>query len=230
MAASSTIRRWKKLEGLAEAAGARVVGQLTQRRPTPDAATYLGKGKLQELHERVEATDADCIIFDNDLSPGQTRNLEEVVKIKVLDRTELILDIFANRARNLRVPSRRRTGATGVLAAAVETHVDASFATAQRHRSSRTGRKAVGIRSAARGKANQRSPRRTARGPPPPRTRSRHTAGFYDRLAGRLHQCGQEHAAEFAHRGPTSSPRTPCFRRSTREPDDGSFPAGGRSC
>ena len=88
-----------ELAGLAETAGARVVGQLTQRREVPDMTTYLGKGKVEELHLLAEASDADVIIFDNDLSPAQTRNLEKVVKLKVLDRTELILDIFAGRAQ-----------------------------------------------------------------------------------------------------------------------------------
>jgi GTP-binding protein HflX len=89
----------EELDGLAKAAGARVAGQLTQRRTAPDAATYLGKGKVEELKGFARAVDADCIIFDNDLSPGQTRNLEQALKVKVLDRTELILDIFANRAQ-----------------------------------------------------------------------------------------------------------------------------------
>jgi len=89
----------EELEGLAKAAGARVVGQLTQRRAAPDPATYLGKGKLDELKNLALDVEADCVIFDNDLSPGQTRNLEEALKVKVLDRTELILDIFANRAQ-----------------------------------------------------------------------------------------------------------------------------------
>lgn len=88
-----------ELEGLAEAAGLRVVGQLVQRREAPDAATYLGKGKVEELKGQVAAADADVVIFDNDLSPGQTRNLEKLLGVKVLDRTELILDIFATRAR-----------------------------------------------------------------------------------------------------------------------------------
>jgi len=89
----------EELEGLAEAAGARVVGQLSQRRAAPAPATYLGKGKLDALKSRAQDVGADCVIFDNDLSPGQTRNLEEALKLKVLDRTELILDIFANRAQ-----------------------------------------------------------------------------------------------------------------------------------
>lgn len=89
----------EELEGLAAAAGVRVVGRLTQRRETPDAATYLGHGKVEELGRYAEAAEADVVIFDNDLSPAQTRNLEKTLELKVLDRTELILDIFASRAR-----------------------------------------------------------------------------------------------------------------------------------
>jgi GTPase len=89
----------EELEGLAATAGVRVVGQLTQRRQAPDAATYLGRGKVDELTGMAAARDADVVIFDNDLSPGQTRNLEKAVGLKVLDRTELILDIFASRAQ-----------------------------------------------------------------------------------------------------------------------------------
>ncbi|HEV3024630.1 MAG TPA: GTPase HflX [Pirellulales bacterium] len=89
----------EELDGLATTAGARVVGQLTQRREAPDKTTYLGKGKVDELRVLGEARDADVIIFDNDLSPAQTRNLEKATNLKVLDRTELILDIFASRAQ-----------------------------------------------------------------------------------------------------------------------------------
>jgi GTP-binding protein HflX len=88
-----------ELRGLAEAANAIVVGQLMQRRQTPDKAMYLGQGKVEELKQMIEALDADLVIFDNDLNPGQTRNLEKVLKTKVIDRTELILDIFASRAQ-----------------------------------------------------------------------------------------------------------------------------------
>lgn len=89
----------EELEGLAAAAGARVVGQLLQRREAPDKTTYLGSGKVEELHRLVDRTGADAVIFDNDLNPGQTRNLERALSVKVLDRTELILDIFATRAQ-----------------------------------------------------------------------------------------------------------------------------------
>jgi GTP-binding protein HflX len=89
----------EELGGLAEAAGAQVVGQLTQRRPSPDAATYLGKGKVEELKRLAAFHDANVIVFDNDLGAAQVRNLEKTLALKVVDRTELILDIFATRAR-----------------------------------------------------------------------------------------------------------------------------------
>jgi GTP-binding protein HflX len=88
-----------ELRGLATSAGAKVVGELTQRRPEIQHATYIGKGKVEELVQLVQATDADVVVFDNELTPAQTRNLESATEIKVLDRSELILDIFASRAR-----------------------------------------------------------------------------------------------------------------------------------
>ncbi|MEN1679916.1 MAG: GTPase HflX [Planctomycetota bacterium] len=92
-------RPLQELAGLAKTAGADVVGRLTQRRDRPDIKTYLGRGKVEQLSQMVSATDADVIVFDNDLSPAQTRNLEQATKVKVLDRTELILDIFSTRAQ-----------------------------------------------------------------------------------------------------------------------------------
>lgn len=89
----------EELSGLAETAGADVVARLTQRREKPDKTTYVGKGKLEQLTQLVKGTDADIVIFDNDLSPAQVRNLEQAVGVKVLDRTELILDIFSTRAQ-----------------------------------------------------------------------------------------------------------------------------------
>ncbi len=88
-----------ELAGLAATAGTEVVAELVQRRDHPDQTTYLGKGKVQELTGLVEHHDADVVIFDNDLSPAQTRNLERALSVKVIDRSELILDIFAARAR-----------------------------------------------------------------------------------------------------------------------------------
>ncbi|HXG09445.1 MAG TPA: GTPase HflX [Gemmataceae bacterium] len=91
----------EELRGLATTAGAVVVGGLTQRRERINPATYIGTGKLAELQEQTKALDADVIIFDNDLSPAQVRNLEKATGLKVLDRSELILDIFATRARTV---------------------------------------------------------------------------------------------------------------------------------
>ena len=88
-----------ELAGLVETAGAEVVGRMTQRRTAPDPAAYLGHGKLEQLEQMVRATSADVVIFDNDLSPAQIRNLEQALSVKVLDRTEVILDIFSTRAQ-----------------------------------------------------------------------------------------------------------------------------------
>ncbi len=88
-----------EIRGLVESAGASIVGELTQKRHDIQLATYIGTGKLGELHELVESVDADVAIFDNDLSPAQARNLEKALGVKVLDRSEVILDIFAGRAR-----------------------------------------------------------------------------------------------------------------------------------
>jgi GTP-binding protein HflX len=88
-----------ELAGLVQTAGAEVVGRLTQRRQAPDVTTFLGKGKLEQLELMIRATDADVVIFDNNLAPAQIRNLERELGVKVLDRTEVILDIFSTRAR-----------------------------------------------------------------------------------------------------------------------------------
>ena len=89
----------EELAGLVETAGAEVVGRITQNRPTPDPATYIGQGKVESLKQVVDASEADVVVFDNDLSPAQIRNLEETLGAKVLDRTEIILDIFSARAQ-----------------------------------------------------------------------------------------------------------------------------------
>ena len=89
-----------ELVRLAETAGSVVLEALTQRRGHPDAATYIGSGKVTELGEIVQLTGADTVICDGELSPGQLRNLEERLKVKVVDRTALILDIFAQHAKS----------------------------------------------------------------------------------------------------------------------------------
>jgi len=88
-----------ELADLADAAGAEVALRVLQDRPKPDPATFLGSGKLRMLATACDEARVDTVIFDNELSPAQTRNLEETLERKVVDRTQLILDIFARRAR-----------------------------------------------------------------------------------------------------------------------------------
>ena len=89
-----------ELAALAESAGAQVVGRCFQKRPKPDTATFVGSGKAQELQLDAQALEADLMIFDDELTGAQTRNLEEIIGLKVIDRTTLILDIFAQRAKS----------------------------------------------------------------------------------------------------------------------------------
>lgn len=90
----------RELAALAETAGSTVLDGVIQRRDTPDPATYLGRGKARELAEIVNAVGADTVIFDSELAPSQRRALEDVVKVKVVDRVALILDIFAQHAKS----------------------------------------------------------------------------------------------------------------------------------
>ncbi|MDD7194442.1 MAG: GTPase HflX [Clostridiaceae bacterium] len=89
-----------ELEELAKTAGAQVMGKLWQKRDKPDAALFLGSGRLEELAEFCESNEIDLVIADSELSPAQLRNIEKAVKVRVIDRTTLILDIFADRARS----------------------------------------------------------------------------------------------------------------------------------
>ena len=89
-----------ELKALAETAGSEVLEGLIQRRDKPDPATYIGSGKVLELKEVVRSTGADTVICDGELSPSQLRQLEEKLKVKVVDRTALILDIFAQHAKS----------------------------------------------------------------------------------------------------------------------------------
>ena len=89
----------EELKQLADTAGAQVVARFLQKRPKPDPAFFIGKGKVQELALFVQQENVDLCIFDDELSPAQQRNIEQAMGIRVLDRTALILDIFAQRAR-----------------------------------------------------------------------------------------------------------------------------------
>jgi len=94
----ATERSLEELRRLTETAGAEVVDATLQRRARPDAGTFVGKGKVLEVADMVKAQGADTVIMDDELSPGQLRRLEELVDAKVIDRTALILDIFAQHA------------------------------------------------------------------------------------------------------------------------------------
>ncbi len=88
-----------EFEELARSAGAEVAARLIQRRPRPDPATLVGGGKLEEIEGVIASTGADLVLFDHDLTPSQLRNLEAKLHCRVIDRTQLILDIFARHAR-----------------------------------------------------------------------------------------------------------------------------------
>lgn len=90
----------EELKGLTEAAGGKVIATIVQARKRPEASTYIGSGKIEEVKHLIEELDADTVIFDQELSPVQLRNLETRLETKVVDRTMLILDIFKQRARS----------------------------------------------------------------------------------------------------------------------------------
>ncbi|MDR1701229.1 MAG: GTPase HflX, partial [Sporomusaceae bacterium] len=90
----------EELKNLAETAGAEVIGKITQKRVKPDTSFYIGKGKVEEINLLRQEKEAKLIIFDDELSLAQKRNLEQALSVKVVDRAELILDIFAQRARS----------------------------------------------------------------------------------------------------------------------------------
>ena len=87
-----------ELEFLAETAGVKTVGRITQRLANPDKRTFVGEGKLEEIVDFVKENEVDVVIFDDELSPSQLRNIEKIIETRILDRTNLILDIFLQRA------------------------------------------------------------------------------------------------------------------------------------
>ena len=89
----------EELEALLETAGGICTGKILQNRHTPDAHSFIGEGKAQEVRDLIVSTESTMAVFDNELSPGQIRALEEILGVTVLDRSALILDIFAQRAK-----------------------------------------------------------------------------------------------------------------------------------
>ena len=96
----TTDESMRELAELVDTAGGEVVGEMVQNRPMPEGATYLGEGKLMELKLAIEDTGATLVVFDDELSPIQLRNISDILGVRVLDRSMLILDIFAMRARS----------------------------------------------------------------------------------------------------------------------------------
>lgn len=96
----TTDESMRELGELVDTAGGEVVGEMVQNRPMPDSGTYFGEGKLEELKEAVNALEATLVVFDDELSPVQLRNISDILGVRVLDRSMLILDIFAMRARS----------------------------------------------------------------------------------------------------------------------------------
>ena len=129
-----------ELKVLAESAGAVVVDRILQHRPALEAATLIGSGKVAELQARAAAEEIDTVIFDRELTPTQLRNLERQLHCNVVDRTQLILDIFASQGAHQGRAVASGTGAVELPAAAAYRAGRADVAAGRRHRDARTRR------------------------------------------------------------------------------------------
>lgn len=130
-----------ELEFLAETAGARSIRRFTQKVDKANSRTYVGSGKLEEIKAFIEENQCDLVLFDDELSPSQLRNLDKELNCRILDRTNLILDIFAQRAKDSICQDSGRTCTIPISASKADTHVDPPRKTAGRHRHERPGRK-----------------------------------------------------------------------------------------
>ena len=123
-----------ELAALVETAGAVSVATVLQNLPSPNPRSFIGEGKVAEIKELIGSTEATMAIFDNDLAPSQMRVLTEDLGVQVLDRSGLILDIFAQRAKNKGGSLAGRAGAVPISAAAPDRHVDAPGASGRHER------------------------------------------------------------------------------------------------
>ena len=128
----------RELKELTASAGARVVGTALQRSSDPDPATLLGRGKVHEVRAEAHAAGADLVIFDHDLTPTQLRNLEKILDLKVIDRTQIILDIFARRARSREGQLQVELAQLNYLLPRLSGHGTAALAIGRRHRHARS--------------------------------------------------------------------------------------------
>lgn len=131
-------RSLDELKELADTAGAKTVGRVIQNRESVHPGTYLGKGKLQELREMLYETGATGVICDDELSPAQLKNLEDILDTKVMDRTMVILDIFAARANTRGRQDPGRTGPVKIPCHPSGGNAFLSFQTGRRYRYKRT--------------------------------------------------------------------------------------------
>ena len=143
--------RMAELDALAVSAGATVAGAVTGRRQRPDAATFAGKGKVEEIAEQRVATGADLVIFNHPLSGAQQRNLERALECRVVDRTSLILDIFAQRARSAEGKLQVELAQVKHQLDTPRRRLDPPRAAEGRHRPARPGRNAARNRPPAAG-------------------------------------------------------------------------------
>ena len=228
-----------ELAALAETAGSQVLEALIQRRSRPDQATYVGRGKVEELHDIVAAAGADTVICDGELSPSQLRKLETRIKVKVIDRTALILDIFAQHAKS-------REGKAQVELAQLQylmPRLRGWGESLSRQAGGRVGSAGGGIGARGPGETKLETDRRRIRSriarlrreitamktvrvdqalrPAPARDP--------ERLDRRLHQRRQVLAAQSAHRRRACWSRTRCSRRWTRPPAGPRLRTGGSS-
>ena len=226
----------RELAALAETAGSEVLAGVVQRRANPDPATYLGKGKAVELRDIVIAEGADTVVCDGELAPSQRRALEDVVKVKVIDRTALILDIFAQHAKS-------REGKAQVELAQLQYLLPRLRGWGESMSRQAGGQVAGGQGMGSRGPGEtkieldrrrintriaklrreikeMKTVRDTKRGQPPGECRA-------ERRHRRLHQRGQVLASSTGSPAPACSSRTRCSRPSTR-PCAGPRPPDGR--
>ncbi len=142
-AKQTTTEHLEELARLADTAGAEVVGEVTQQIERPNPATYLGSGKVEELKQTIGDTDATLLLFDDELSPSQAKNIEDLTGRRVMDRAELILDIFATRARSSEAKMQVELAQLAVHAPSPNAHVDAPGEVPRRHRDARAWRDAA---------------------------------------------------------------------------------------
>ena len=128
-----------ELEFLASTAGAVTEKKFVQRMKHPDVKTFVGKGKVEEIQEYVEEHEIDLVIFDDDLTAKQNGILEKLMKVKIVDRSSLILDIFASRAQTAQAKTQVEFGSNAISTTASERSLDTPRKTARGYRNERSG-------------------------------------------------------------------------------------------